>query len=175
MVRQLETILGKFSSKMGEPKQPAVVAASSGPSVEKRLENLSKQMSQLQRQQQQQVVNAYPLNAFGNSFGFLYGDPAYPLRVHLQGPFKGAIITPQMQAFNSAISTVRISVEWLFGDITNYFKFVDFKKNLKICLSSVGKMYIVCAILHNALTCLYGNQTSSYFDLNPPSLQEYFV
>ena len=36
VVRQLETILGKFSSKMGEPKQPAVVAASSGPSVEKR-------------------------------------------------------------------------------------------------------------------------------------------
>ena len=56
--------------------------------------------------------------------------------------------------------------KWLFGDITNSFKFVDFKKNLKICLSSVGKMYIVCAILHNALTCLYGNQTSSYFDLN---------
>ena len=69
VVRQLETILGKFSSKMGEPKQPAVVAARSGPSVEKRLENLSKQMSQLQRQQQQQVVNAYPLNAFGNSVG----------------------------------------------------------------------------------------------------------
>ena len=92
----------------------------------------------------------------------LYGDPAYPLRVHLQGPFKGSIITPQMQAFNSAMITVRISVEWLFGDITNYLKFVDFKKNLKVCLSSIGKMYIVCAILHNALTCLYGNQTSSY-------------
>ena len=68
VVRQLETILGKFSSKMGEPKQPAVVAASSGPSIEKRLEILSKQMSQLQRQKQQ-VVNAYPLNAFGNSVG----------------------------------------------------------------------------------------------------------
>ena len=68
MVRQLETILGKCLWKTGEPKQPAVVAASCGPSVEKRLETLSKQMSQLQRQQQQ-VVNAYPLNAFGNSVG----------------------------------------------------------------------------------------------------------
>ena len=105
----------------------------------------------------------------------LHMYPAYPLRVHLQGLFKGAIITPQMQAFSAAMNTVRISVEWLFGDITNYFKFVDFKRNLKICLSSVGKMYIVCAILHNALTCLCGNQTSSYFDLNPSSLQDYFV
>ena len=26
----------------------------------------------------------------------LYGDPAYPLPVHLQAPFRGAIITPQM-------------------------------------------------------------------------------
>mgnify|MGYP001800002814 CR=1 FL=1 len=31
----------------------------------------------------------------------------------------------------------------------------DFKKNLKIGLNSVGKMYVVCAILRNALTCLY--------------------
>ena len=58
----------------------------------------------------------------------LYGDPAYPLRVHLQGPFKYALITPQMQEFKAAMSAVRVSVEWLFGNIVNYFKFVDFKK-----------------------------------------------
>ena len=42
------------------------------------------------------------------------------------------------------MSSVRISVRWIFGDISNYFKFVDFflKKNLEIALSSVGKMYI---------------------------------
>ena len=27
----------------------------------------------------------------------LYGDPAYPLRVHLQVPYRGAGITPQME------------------------------------------------------------------------------
>ena len=46
---------------------------------------------------------------------------------------------------------------------------MDFKKNLKISLSSVGKMYVVCAILRNALTCLYPNQTSQYFNLDPPT------
>ena len=80
-----------------------------------------------------------------------------------------------MQAFNAEMSNVRTSVEWLFGDIINYFKFLDFKKNLKIGLSSVGKMYLVCALLRNALTCLYGNQTSQYFGLDPPSLQDYFA
>ena len=73
----------------------------------------------------------------------IYGDPAYLLRVHLQGPFKNAVLTPQMHAYNAAMSSVRISVEWLFGDIINYLKFLDFKKNLKIGLSSIGKMYIV--------------------------------
>ena len=105
----------------------------------------------------------------------LYGDPAYPLRVHLQGPFRNAVLTPQMQEYNAAMSAVRVSVEWPFGDIINYFKFMDFKKNLKIKLSSVGKMYVVCAILRNALTCLYGNQTSAFFHLDPPTLQEYFA
>ena len=79
-----------------------------------------------------------------------------------------------MQAYNHSMSAVRSSVKWLFGDIINYFKFLDFKKNLKIDPSKVGKMYIVCAILHNALTCLYGNTTSQFFDLDPPSLQDYF-
>ena len=88
----------------------------------------------------------------------VYGDPAYPLRIHLQAPFRNRVLTPQMQAYNSAMSEVRSSVEWLFGDVINYFKFLDFKKNLKIGLSSVGKMYVVCALLRNALTCLYGNQ-----------------
>ena len=79
-----------------------------------------------------------------------------------------------MKAYNASMSAVRSSVEWLFGDIINYFKSLDLKKNLKIGLSSVGKMYIVSALLQNALTCLYGNQTSSFFDLEPPTLEEYF-
>ena len=62
----------------------------------------------------------------------LYGDPAYPLRVHLQVPYRCAGMTPRMEEYNKAMSAVRISVEWLFGDIISYFKFLDFKKNLKI-------------------------------------------
>ena len=69
----------------------------------------------------------------------IYGDPAYPLRVHLQAPFRQGRLTPQMQPYNDAMSEVRFSVEWLFGDIIDSFKFLDYKKNLKIELSSVGK------------------------------------
>ena len=51
---------------------------------------------------------------------------------------------------------------------------MDFKKNLKICLSAVGKMYMVCALLTNACTCLYQSVTSSYYGLDPPKLEVYF-
>ena len=79
-----------------------------------------------------------------------------------------------MEEYNAAMSAVRTSVEWLFSDVITYFKFNDFKKNLKLMLSSAGKMYVVSLILQNSLTCLYGNLTSTYFDLIPPSLEEYF-
>ena len=73
----------------------------------------------------------------------LYGDPAYPLRIHLQAPFRVGVLTRQMDIFKEKMSAVRASVEWLFADIINYFKFLDFKKNLRIGLSQVGKMYSV--------------------------------
>ena len=60
----------------------------------------------------------------------IYGDPAYPQRVHLKCPIirRGAL-TDEELAFNSSMSKVRVAVEWVFGDVINYFKFVDFKKN----------------------------------------------
>ena len=104
----------------------------------------------------------------------IYGDLAYPLRLHLQAPFREMQLTPEMEEFNRSMSSVRIAVEWIFGDIINYVRFLDFKKNLKIGLSQIGKLYIVGALLRNALTCLYGNTTSKFFELDPPTLEEYF-
>ena len=104
----------------------------------------------------------------------LYGDPTYPLRPQLMGPFKGAATTPLQHGWNKSMSQVRISVEWIFGDIVNYFKFLDFKKALKLQLSAVGKKYIVCAMMQNARTCIYGNTTSEYFGMPLVPLGNYF-
>ena len=99
----------------------------------------------------------------------IYGDLAYPLRVHLQTPFRHLPLAPPMQDYNESIA-----VEWLFGDITNSFKFLDYKKNLKIGLSSVSKIYVVSTLLRNAITCLYGNETSDCLGIEPPTLEQYF-
>ena len=104
----------------------------------------------------------------------IYGDPAYPERVYLQTPYKHNNLTDQEKAFNKAMSKVRVSVEWIFGEIADYFAFIDFKKNQKIGLQQVGTMYITCALLRNAVNCLYGSTTSIYFSLDPPNLEHYF-
>ena len=112
-------------------------------------------------------LNGHPLS--------IYGDPAYPHRVHLQCPFaRRPDLTDDELAFNQSMSRVRICVEWVFGDILNYFKFTDYRKNQKIGLSAVGKIYAACALLRNALTCLYGNNTSTFFNVKQPDFEEYF-
>ena len=104
----------------------------------------------------------------------IYGDPAYPLRPQLQAPFRDAHLEEDQELWNQRMSAVRVSVEWLFGDIVNYFKVIDFKKNLKIQLSAVGQMYIVCTLLQNARNCFYGSVTSKFFELEPPNIHDYF-
>ena len=89
-----------------------------------------------------------------------------------EGNYAGPL-TPEMR--ERAMSSVRTSVEWLFGDISTYFKFIDFETILKIGMSAVGKQYIVCALMRNAQTCLYGNNTSNYFQLDPANLDIYIA
>ena len=103
----------------------------------------------------------------------IYGDPAYGLSRNILAPFRGAVLTAEERQFNSAMSKVRVSVEWGFGKIMQNFAFVDFKKNLKILLQHVTKYYLVAGILTNCHTCLYGSIVSRFFELSPPQLEVY--
>jgi len=105
----------------------------------------------------------------------LYGDPAYGLTRNILAPFRGAHLTNDQQMFNSSMSKVRSSVEWGFGKITQNFAYLDYNKNLKVLLQPVAKYYRVGALLTNCHTCLYGSLTSTYFNLNPPSLETYLT
>lgn len=110
----------------------------------------------------------------GHSY-VIYGDPAYPLRPLLMKPYGGAMLSPDQQAFNKRMSSVRQAVEWGFGKIATEFAFVDFKKNQKILLQSVPRMYRVATILANCHTCFYGSQVARYFSLDPPHVRDYLV
>lgn len=104
----------------------------------------------------------------------IYGDPAYPITAQLLAPYRGDV-TEEEAAFNKEMSRVRQTVEWGFGKVKSLFAFLDFKKNLKLLLQPVSKYFIVGAFFTNLHTCLYGSQTSLYFDVSPPTLETYLT
>ena len=72
-------------------------------------------------------LEKYSFDSRGNSL-CIYGDAGYPLRRYLRTPFLGNL-TQQQKDFSEAMSKMRVSVEWLFGDIIRQFKLTDFEKN----------------------------------------------
>ena len=92
--------------------------------------------------------------ACGPKQHFLCGDLAYPLWPQLMGSFQGSARTPLQNSWNKVMCLLRVSVEWILGDILDYLKFLEFKMGLKLQLSAVGKMYIVCALMQDARTCI---------------------
>ena len=61
----------------------------------------------------------------------LYGIQHYPLRPNLMRPYcRGdvPVLTPEMEAFNTAMSSMRVSVEWLFNDVSNYASSLTLKR-----------------------------------------------
>lgn len=103
----------------------------------------------------------------------LYGDPAYPLRPVLMAPYRGAVLSPEEQQFNTTMAKLRQAVEWGFQKVVVNFAFLDFKKNLKLYLQPIGVYYSVGVILTNIHTCLYSSQTSEYFGCPTPTVEEY--
>ena len=105
----------------------------------------------------------------------LYGDTAYAFRTYLVTPFKGVKLSHIQKDFNSTMASLRTCVEWGFGKIVGIFAFLSFHKNQKAYLQPVAKYWIVGALLCNCHTCYYSCQTAKYFDITPPSIEEYLA
>jgi nuclease HARBI1 len=70
---------------------------------------------------------------------------------------------------------MRVSVEWLYGDVVRYWSALDMTRQLKIQQTPVAQIYIVAVLLTNCITILRrSNTTSQYFQVEPPSIEEYF-
>ena len=102
------------------------------------------------------------------------GEPSYGLSRNIMSPFRGHGLSLRENEFNRAMSSVRVSVEWTFGKLVQYFAYLDFKKNQKILLQPIGKYYLG-AILTNCHTCLYGSTTTAFFGVEPPSVETYLL
>lgn len=102
----------------------------------------------------------------------LYGDQGYGIRELLLVPYANPV-TQEQHDFNVSMSAMRVSVEWGFQKVLSEFAFVDFKKNQKLLIQDIEMLYKVAVILTNCHSCLYRNQTSLFFNVVPPTLEEY--
>lgn len=82
-------------------------------------------------------------------------------------------LTPLQEAENSAMKTIRTSVEWFFGIVVRDWVIVSMKTKNKVFLSPIGDIYLAAVFLANCRCCFEGNQISSFFSLPSPNLSEY--
>lgn len=71
-----------------------------------------------------------------------YGDSAYLLRTWLQIELSGDV-TPEQAAFNTEMSALRVSVEWVFKDIKTMFSHLTFSRQQKAREGPVGLLFLV--------------------------------
>ncbi len=105
----------------------------------------------------------------------LYMDKGYVSRSHWRAAFRNGVnLVEWMVVENTKMKVPRgVCAEMPFGKILSQNKYLAFSKGLKLQMSGVGVFYIVGCLFANALSCLYGNTVSEYFDCQPPRLYDY--
>ena len=98
-----------------------------------------------------------PANGAGAVYA-LYGDLAYAQSIYLLGGFQKPPAGSDEAMFSRHMSSVRITVEWGFGDIIDKWKFLDFRSAMKIFDMPVGEFCTNGTFLSNICNCLYGNK-----------------
>ena len=76
-----------------------------------------------------------------------------------------------MTVYIRIMSPIKAGVEWSYGKIITRAKHADYSQKLRE--SPVRKIYTAAVFLANCHTCLYGSQHTSFFELVPPSLEDY--
>ncbi len=78
------------------------------------------------------------------------------------------------ELFNQRYTPLRVCVEWGYMKVVQLWSFVDYKKQMRIEGVAVEADWVVAVWLTNIHTCIRkGNIISAYFDLEPPSIDEY--
>ena len=111
----------------------------------------------------------------------VYGDKGY--YTHWTGAIIASIkraagqvaLSADEQDFNTCMSRARIAVEWCFLKVVQKWGYLDHKKQIKVFGGPVASYYITASLLTNFHSCLHGNQTSTYFNVPPPSLDAYLA
>ena len=108
---------------------------------------------------------------------YIYGDPAYNNAFGIACPFehpKGRRYLPKRkQAFNQALSSVRIAVEQAFGDIQVQWTYTAFAKGLTAGTQPIAAYFAVAVLLSNCYICI--RRRRNRFSITPLELEEYLL
>lgn len=103
----------------------------------------------------------------------LYGDSAFTTpNSHITCKFTDNM-TIRKRVFNRSINKCRESVEHAFKEVKCKFKFINYYQDLKLLKTHVQNIIFTVVLLTNCYNCLCPNQISTYFDMPPPSIEEY--
>jgi hypothetical protein len=120
-------------------------------------------------------VQSLPRPDNGDMFS-VYADQGYAAGPGMKTPFFDGAVNAVHEAFNQAMSSGRICVEWAFGDILCYWASLDMKRQQQLFSNrKIAQVYLVAGILTNFMNCMKPNNTSQYFKLSPPCLEEYLT
>jgi hypothetical protein len=117
-----------------------------------------------------QAVATYYNYQFG-----VYGDPAYPGSPVMYKPYvSGGYISAAQRVHNHRGARARVTVEWKFGDVQQYWRATTEWKQMRLLAMPVTRYMLAAAFLTNCVNCHHPNRTEKYFDCAPPSLPAYF-
>jgi nuclease HARBI1 len=101
----------------------------------------------------------------------IYGDSGYNLRPFMEVPYQGSNLPEEQKYLNKAMSASRITVEWIFKEVKQYWSTMDYKRKLRVGECPVGALYIAAMLLTNFRNCVYPNPTAQYFSCRPLTLE----
>jgi hypothetical protein len=94
----------------------------------------------------------------------------YKYRFHADSNF---ILFDHELLSSGGLNSIRIYQEHTYRDLKMICKSLNYRANLKMNASAVGRMVLVSVILRNAFNCMNYGQVSVYFTMRPPTLDHW--
>jgi hypothetical protein len=100
-----------------------------------------------------------------------YGDSAYPHQYRTTCNRDGDEYTE----LNKAMNGCRESIEWMYRDLTQYWRIIGKKHTFQLLtgFERADNIIDLCFTLNNAWNCMNHNETSQWFQCPPPSFEAY--
>ena len=124
-------------------------------------------------------INELIQNAqIGQEFQFwAYGDRIFNEAQYIRAAARAGRnmqVPPAMREDEQILKPLRsMGAEAPFGKILNNFRYCKYDEAQKVLLCPVAKHYLNIVFITNCHTCLYGSETSTYFNLIPPVLENF--